>query len=929
MDREQAKKFSQRWKGRGDEKSDCQTFWLDFLQNVCGVEDVAEFIFFEERVKLQHKSFIDATIPSTHVMIEQKSLDKDLSRPIKQSDGTFLTPYQQAKRYANELPYSKRPRWIVACNFAEFRVYDMENPQAAPEIIFLEDLPQELYRLKFLVDADNQAVSREVEVSLQAGEIVQKLYATLRKNYLNPDDAKSLQSLNKLCVRLVFCLYAESTGVLGDKNIFRNYLNQFKPEHLRKNLIELFKVLDTPIADRDPYLSDDLKIFPYVNGNLFSEAIEIPNFNDEIKFFLLEYASRNFDWSEISPTIFGAVFESTLNPVTRREGGMHYTSIENIHRAIDTLFLDDLRKEFLACKKNRRKLLALQDKIAALKFFDPACGSGNFLTESYISLRRLENDILKELLGSQITIGELDNPVKVSINQFYGVEINDFAVSVAQTALWISELQMLDETAEIIHRDLNPLPLKSYANIFEGNALKIDWWSIFKIKNEELKIENDNADNSIINSQLSIPNYIFGNPPFVGHQWRTPAQVEDMKIAFHDYDKHGKLDYVCAWYNKTADFIKGTRIEAAFVSTNSICQGESVKTMWKFFFAKGMQINFTYRAFRWDSESTDKAHVHCVVIGFANFARPQKIIFDGDKKIFAKNINGYLLDAPNIFIENRGNPPKDFPKMTKGSQPTDGGNLILSEDEKISLLKKFPHAEKFVREFIGAEEFLHNKKRYCLWLVDAQPSDIKKIPPIYDRIKKVADFRKTSKRKQTLKAADIPQLFSEIRQPTKKFLAVPKVSSEKRKYIPMAFMNPEIIVADSLQTISEADLFLFGILTSNVHMIWTNFACGRLEMRINYSAKIVYNNFIFPERDEKIVATAQKILDVRAKYAESSLADLYDAVLMPKDLRDAHKKNDLAVMSAYGFPADWQDEEILSELMKKYAALTGQNFDDC
>ena len=461
-----AKAFAAKWAGIGDEKQHTQTFWLELLHDVYGVEEPFGFITFEDRVKLAHTSFIDATIPATHVMIEQKSLDKDLTKPIKQSDGTTLTPYQQAKRYAAELPYSKRPRWIIACNFAEFYIYDMENPQAAAECVLLKNLPTEYYRLQFLVNVKSRDIIRETEVSKEAGQIVGKLHDALLKEYHDPTNPATLQSLNKLCVRLVFLLYAESAGILGKRNMFRNYLQTFREQNMRLALLNLFDALSTTSEERDPYMDEELAAFPYVNGGLFDgEKIEIPRFTPEIIDLLIHQASEQFDWSEISPTIFGAVFESTLNPVTRRAGGMHYTSIENIHKVIDPLFLDDLKKELAdikaikTTKTKRQKLLAFQNKLAALKFLDPACGSGNFLTESYLSLRRLENEILQELSGLEITFGfeGEHNPIKVSIHQFYGIEINDFAVAVTKAALWIAESQALQETENIVHLNLGNL----------------------------------------------------------------------------------------------------------------------------------------------------------------------------------------------------------------------------------------------------------------------------------------------------------------------------------------------------------------------------------------------------------------------------------------------------------------------------------------
>ena len=633
------------------------------------------------------------------------------------------------------------------------------------------------------------------------------------------------------------------------------------------------------------------------------------NFTPEIKNLLLEEASSGFNWSGISPTIFGAVFESTLNPQTRRAGGMHYTSVENIHKVIDPLFLDDLQQEFETIKKSARTrkkiLLAFQDKLASIKIFDPACGSGNFLTESYLSLRRLENQILKELFGSQIQLGELVNPIKVSIGQFYGIEINDFAVAVTQTALWIAELQMIQETQEIIHHDLDFLPLKSYSNIHEGNALQLDWKNI-----------------------CPQPDYIIGNPPFVGHQWRAPAQVEDMTLVFPDYNKHGKLDYVAAWYSKAADFIHGTKIACAFLSTNSIVQGESVRVMWEYLFDKGIVINFAHRTFKWTSESIDITTVHCVIIGFANFHTPIKKIFDGEKIIIAQNINAYLLDAPNVFIKNRGNPPQGFPKMTKGSQPTDGGNLILLPNERDELIAKNPLAEKYIHQFFGAAEFIKGKLRYCIWLKDCPTNELRKMPLVMKRLELVREFRLKSPTASVRRDAVTPALFTQIRQPKTNFLVVPEVSGENRKYIPIGFMTPNVIISNLLYTISEATLYLFGVLTSSIHMAWVRITAGRLEMRYRYSPSVYYN---FPwctptdKQRRAIEQSAQKILDVRANYPDATFADLYDELSMPADLRKAHRANDKAVAQAYDFSDILDDESaIVAALLKLHKDLTDQ-----
>ena len=889
------KDFVKKWSERGYEKGESQPFWLSLLCDVFNIAEPENFIRFE--VPIPH-GFIDGLIDSTKVLIEQKSSTVNL-------DAEEI--FRQAKRYNDALEYSRKARWIITCNFKEFRVFNMDKryPERETLKISLFELPKKFSALNFLVELQDK-ISYERELSIQASAIVAKIYDELRAELkIQTDDA--LSDLNKLCVRLVFCLYAESIDIFGKHKIFRDYLRGAR--NIRQDLLELFKVLDTPLENRSPYLDDTLKKYTYVDGGLFADEIDFPNFTNEIKKLLLDKASSNFRWEDISPAIFGTVFESTINPKVRRANGMHYTSTENIHKVIDPLFMDELRFEFEIAKKsvrNRRKnLLALQDKIAALKFLDPACGSGNFLTETFICLRRLENEILKELLGSQIQLGELNDPIKVSIQNFYGIEINNFAVTVAQTALWIAELKMKRETEEIVHKGLELFPLKSYPNIIQANALHVDW------KNFSPDVD-----------------YIISNPPFVGHQWRTAEQIEDMKISFPDYDKHGKLDYVAAWYSKAAEIIRDTKISCAFVSTNSIVQGESVRVMWEYLFGKGIVINFAYRTFKWSSESFDFAAVHCVIIGFSNFHAPEKFIFDCDKKIHAKNINAYLLDAPNIFIENRGNPPKGFPKMTKGSQPTDGGNLLLKPAERDELIKKNPLAEKYIFQFIGGDEFINGKLRYCLWLVDCPPNELRKMPLVMKRLEKVREFRLQSKTASVRRAAETPALFTQIRQPTTNFLAVPEVSSERRKYIPIGFMTPDVIVSNLLYTIPNATIYLFGMLTSSIHMAWLRTIGGRLESRYRYSPAVYYN---FPfsesttEQKKLIEQSAQNILDVRSKYPQSTLADLYDELTMPADLRLAHKKNDRAVAAAYGFENFLDDEsKIVAELLKLYERLTNE-----
>ncbi|MBE6425896.1 MAG: class I SAM-dependent DNA methyltransferase [Planctomycetaceae bacterium] len=917
--RKAAKKFAEDWKTRGDEKSDSQSFWLAFLREVLGVTEPEKVISFEERVKLDHTSFIDGHIPSTHVLIEQKKRGVDLRSPIRQSDGTLLSPFQQAQRYSAGLPYSLRPRWIITCNFEEFLIYDMEKPTGEPESILLQDLGKEYYRFDFLVEEKDELLHREEEVSIQAGELVGKLYDAILKQYIDPTSKESLHSLNILCVRLVFCLYAEDADIFGHLQ-FHDYIRSFAPRDVRRALIDLFRVLNTKEQDRDPYLDDRLAGFPYVNGGLFADLeVEIPQFTQEIVDLILHDASEDFDWSQISPTIFGAVFESTLNPETRRSGGMHYTSIENIHKVIDPLFLDELREEFEAVKARKMpkdraaKLDLFRKKLSKLTFLDPACGSGNFLTETYISLRRLENEALRIKFKENMVM-DFTDAICVSIGQFYGIEINDFAVTVAKTALWIAESQMMRETEEIINADLDFLPLKSYANIIEGNALRLDWETV--IPKEKLS-------------------YIMGNPPFVGYSLQSAEQKQDILSIYIDekgkpYKTAGKIDYVSGWYFKAAKLMQGTEIRTAFVSTNSITQGEQVASVWKPLCDQfNIHIDFAHRTFRWDSEASLKAHVHCVIVGFSSAPNQRpKQLYSAERMQFAENINFYLIEAPTIFIKSRNKPINSIPEMTTGNRPADGGNLIIEAKDYQNFIEKEPNALPWIKKLVGSEEFINNKKRWCLWLPGISPAELRKMPEVLKRIEACRTDRLNSPDTGRRKLADTPHLFRETNNP-ETYIIVPSVSSENRKYIPMGFLDKNTIPTNLVLIIPNATLYHFGILTSNVHMAWTRAVCGRLEMRYRYSKDIVYNNFPWPEASEeqkaKIERTAQGILDARGLYPDCSLADLYDEVAMPPELRKAHQDNDRAVMQAYGFDVKTMTESTcVAELMKRYQDLTGQ-----
>lgn len=921
--KQRAKAFAEQWKDRGYEKGESQVFWLSLLTEVFGVENPDTVISFENQVKLSSTSFIDAYIQPTKVLIEQKSIEKDLRKPIKQSDGTLLTPFQQAKRYAAELPYSKRPRWVVVSNFRSFLVYDMENPQGEPEEILLCDLEREVHRLRFLVEVGNEHLKREMEVSIKAGELVGRLYDAFLAQYEGQATPDDLHALNVLCVRLVFCLYAEDAGVF-QKDQFHDYLSTFSHENMRMALKQLFMVLDTPTSQRDRFLEPKLRAFPYVNGSLFRQqpGEDVPPLTEATASLLLDKASIDFDWSEISPTIFGAVFESTLNPETRRSGGMHYTSIENIHRVIDPLFMDDLRAEFERIseqpkgKARTQQLEQFQQHLASLRFFDPACGSGNFLTETYVSLRRLENRVIEQLLGGQSLLGfEEVNPIRVNIHQFYGIEINDFAVTVATTALWIAEAQMMNETERIIQFTNDYLPLKNYTNIHEGNALRMAWEDV--VNPQEL-------------------DYIIGNPPFVGARMMNKEQKDDaLEIFGKKWKNVGNLDYVACWYKKAADLMRnsfdnGKVIRTALVSTNSITQGEQVANLWKpLMEADGVHIDFAWRTFRWDSESSLKAHVHCVIVGFsvAPNGNKRKLFFSDDNCKEVENINGYLIDAENVFVESRTSSLCKMPEIGIGNKPIDGGYYLFSKEEKEAFLLKEPDAKPLFKRWYGAEEFINNKERYCLWLGDCSPSQLKSLPECYKRVSLVKEFRLSSKSEGTRKIADEPTRFHVENMPKSTYILLPQTSSEKRRYIPMGFMTPDVFCSNAVRIIPDAGLFHFSVLTSNVHMAWVRAICGRLEMRYQYSGKHVYNSFPWPtpteEQKAKIEQTAQAILDARALYPDSSLADLYDEVTMPAELRRAHQQNDRAVMQAYGFPIkDFTESDCVARLLELYQQLT-------
>ncbi|MGK8420910.1 DNA methyltransferase [Staphylococcus epidermidis] len=930
--KKEARKFIERWKNRGEEKKDSQSFWLDLLEHVYGIENAVDYITFEDNVLIDKTSFMDGYISKTNVLIEQKSKNKSLKKAIKQSDGTLLTPFQQAKRYSANLPYSKRPRWIITCNFKEFYVYDMENPNFEEEVIRLEDLEKDYYRLDFLIDKNNEHIEKETKVSMKAGEIVGKIYESLLKQYKNPKDPDSLKSINQLCVRIVFCLYAEDSGIFGRKNMFYDYLVDFETRFFRNAIIDLFQVLNTPVSLRDPYLDEKLNEFPYVNGGMFSENnIEIPQFTDELRDSVLNNASHDFDWSYISPTIFGSVFESTLNPEIKREGGMHYTTIQNIHKVIDPLFLNELREELDEIKKTKQtktlknKLIGFQKKLSELTFFDPACGSGNFLTETYISIRRLENEAIKLIKGENIILDVEESNIQVHLDQFYGIEINDFAVSVAKTALWIAESQMMEETKNIIYSNEDFLPLKSYTNVIEGNAIEIEWKNLSKSKTFD---------------------YILGNPPFVANNGRVSAEEAHSIGTMNEKQKSerislfgkkgGVLDYVSCWYKKAANYIQNTNTKCAFVSTNSICQGQQVLPLWEDLLENDIKINFAHTSFKWNNDSNKSATVYVVIIGFSVKKNKEPILYFPNgtfKKV--KQINPYLIPAENVLIGKRRSPiSSDAPFMLRGSQPTDNGNLILTTKEKNELIKEEPKVEQWIRPFSMGGDFIEGKEKYCLWMPNINPKTLLNLPVTLKRVEKVREFRQKSRKKATQKKAETPYRFDEVKVPNSdKYIAVPIVSSGNRKYVPIGFVKNGMIPGNKLFYISDGGLYEFGVLISNVHTAWLEVVGAKYGPSYSYSNTIVYNNFPWPkptkEQRTQIEKTAQKIIEAREKYKDSTLADMYGKYMyLYPELMTAHQNNDKAVMEAYNFTKienetkTWLTEsETIAELFSLYAKL--------
>ena len=920
-----AKEFVERWRGfNGTELEGCQKYWMDLLVNVFGLSATLQGVDFERKVKGRR---IDVFYEDMGVLVEQKAPGLDLDRQYERGkdeggDARLVTPYQQGKWYADNLPYSIRPRRIIVCNFGEIRVYDQDcsNPEKEFVSISLDELPEKLFVLSFLTDKSESRYVRERELSVQAGEIVGRLYRSFAAQYANIDaDKHEQRSLNVLLVRLVFLLFAEDAGLLQEHQAFLRYMEKATTAQMRKALIDLFRILDTPYDLRDPYEDPELLAFPYVNGGLFAdEGIVIPQFTDQIREDLLTEASAGFDWKDISPTIFGAAFESTLNPDARRSGGMHYTSVENIHKVIDPLFLDDLKAELSAIegekveKTRKTKLRIFQKKLSELTFLDPAAGSHNFLTETYINLRKLELRVIEDLQGDQSSI--LDDAIMVNIGQFYAIEINDFAVSVGKTALWIAEQQMMERTQELLpYREFDFLPLKGIANSVCGNALRIDW-------------------NDVLPAGKC--SYIIGNPPFLGYTYQSGEQKEDVGSVWKDQSGRqikgtGKLDYVTCWYKKAAGYICGTGARCAFVSTNSICQGEQVPLVWKNLSDMyGIRIDFAWRSFVWNSEAADPAHVHVVIVGFSCGG------FCGSCRLFGKDgatecseISPYLVPGKSVYVEKSKKPICDAPLMTTGNRPADGGFLIIEDEERDGFLRREPGAAKWIRPLLGSREFINAKKRWCLWLVGATEREIDALPAVRERVDACRADRLSAPDAGRRKLAEMPHLFREQKSSTTPYLVVPEVSSKRRDYIPIGYVSPETICTNLVFIVPDGGLYHFGVLTSQFHNAWMRVVAGRLKSDYRYSQNLVYNTFPWPEpsgaQRSEIEARAQAVLDARDAHPGKSLADLYDPDKMPADLLAAHHALDAVVEVAYGVDFQGDEEKIVAHLFGLYAQKVG------
>ena len=901
--RERAVEFAFRWGSAVREKSEAQTFWNEFF-DIFGITRRRVAAFEAPVKKLGDKAGSIDLFWKGMLIVEHKSRGQNLDRA-----------YQQALDYFPGISEQELPIYVLVSDFANFRLYDLESDTETD--FLLTDLPAQIHRFGFMSGYTKRTYQDEDPVNVQVAEKMGELHdALLAGGY----DGHKLEIF---LVRLIYCLFADDTGIFP-RDHFRFLLEEKTREDGTDTgalIAQIFQTLDTPPEKREKALDEDLEKFPYVNGALYGEILRFPNFDSRMRRTLLECLA--FDWSRVSPAIFGSMFQSVMDPGKRRNLGAHYTSERNILKVVRGLFLDDLYLEYEAVKDNLRKLNRFHERIARLRFFDPACGCGNFLIIAYRELRRLEIVVLKQMrklrgLFAETWQTDISLLSLIDVDAFYGIELEEFPVRIAEVALWLTDHQMNMELSAEFGQTYTRLPLKKSAHIVQGNALRMDWKALIP-KAEAAEKE-------------STP-FILGNPPFVGKYNRSEEQTADMLALGTDLIGLGVLDYVCGWYLKATEYIRSTKIKAAFVSTNSITQGEQAGILWNWLLNQGVRIHFAHRTFKWSNEARGNAHVYCVIIGFAVFDAPIKRLYDYETptgkpmEVLVRNINPYLVDAADIVISNRSRPICSVPEIYFGSMPNDGGNLLFTNEEKEEFLTAEPAAAKFIKPLLSAHEFINGKKRWCLWLKDASPAEMRRLPEIMKRIESVRIYRSESGRAATRKLADYPALFGEVRQPKSNYVLIPRHSSERRRYVPMSYFNPDHIVSDSCLALPDASLYQFGVLTSAMHMAWMRQVCGRLESRYRYSNNLVYNNFPWPEAPspaqiERVDKAAQLVLDIRADFADSSLADLYDPDAMPKKLVDAHRALDAAVDLCYRLPAFKMELERLKFLFDLYRKYT-------
>ena len=888
--------FSYEWAQEGSEEAEAKSFWDGFF-HIFGVSR-RRVATFEQSVKRldEKQGFIDLLWKGV-ILVEHKSRGRSLDKA-----------FDQAKSYFSGLKEYELPRYILVSDFARFRLYDLDAGSAVE--FLLAELVQNVELFGFIAGYEKRVYREEDRVNIEAAEHMGKLHDRLQEiGYTGHD-------LELYLVRLLFCLFADDTTIF-EKGSFWEYIDlrtKADGSDLAMHLDSIFQTLNTPPERRLKTLDQQLAQFPYVNGRLFAERLALAAFDTKMREMLLEACA--LDWSGISPAIFGSLFQAATDPQKRRHLGAHYTSEKNILKAIGPLFLDDLHDELLRAKGNKTKLRQLHDKIAQLRFLDPACGCGNFLIIAYRALRELELQILRELYQgeNQLALDVQHKMIRVDVDQFYGIEYDEFPSRVAQVAMWLVDHQLNLQVSQQFGQYFVRLPLKKEAKIVHGNALTIDWTTV--VSAEQL-------------------HYIMGNPPFVGKSLQSAEQKREMTAVFNDVQGAGVLDYVAAWYLKAAQMTQhNPSIRCAFVSTNSIAQGEQVGVLWQELYQHYQQkIHFAHRTFRWWNEAKGNAAVHCVIIGFGREDLPNKRVFDYvtlngepiERKV--RNINPYLTEGNDTVVVKRTKPLCPVPEIVFGSMPNDGGFLLLSKEEKESLLQHHPSAKKYIRPMMGSKEFINNRERYCLWLQDVDPSELKQYPAIIERVKKVQQVRLQSSRAQTKNLAQFPTLFGEIRQPKTAYLAIPEVSSQRRKYIPIGYLSSNVIASNKIQMIADASYFLFGLLTSEMHMAWVRVVCGRLKSDFDYSSSVIYNNFPFPANvseanQKRVEKAAQAVLDARANFPHSSLADLYDPLTMPPILVKAHQTLDKAVDLCYRpqpFPTDFSRIEFL---FQQYEALT-------